>query len=377
MVALSPTAHLRHRAAALRREGTEVFDLSAGELDLATPPHIVAAAVAALARPENHHYGPTAGEDRLRQAVATRLSRRAPHAVTASSVLITHGAKQALFNALTALLDPGDEVLVPAPYWVTFPSSVRLAQGMPVIVRPPTGSLKITPEQLDAAWTPATRAVILCSPNNPTGLTYSEAELAGILAWAVDRNLWVVADETYLDLAFRPAPSPARTEPRIVDRLITIGSVSKSFAMTGWRVGWLSGPPQIVQTAIAVQSHTTSNVSGTAQAAALAAITGPDVTAGFRAILRERLAVCTSILGPLGILDVVPDGTFYLFPDVSGIDRDDVRVADLLLSAGVITAPGTAFGSPGRLRLSFAIAEHQLRAGLLALAKVLAASPAG
>jgi aspartate aminotransferase len=258
---------------------------------------------------------------------------------------------------------------------VTFPSSVRLAQGVPVIVRPPEGSLKITPEQLDAAWTSATRAVILCSPNNPTGLIHSEAELAGILAWAVDRDVWVVADETYVDLGFRPVPAPALIEPRIADRLVTIGSVSKSFAMTGWRVGWLSGPPEVVRTAIAVQSHTTSNVSGTAQFAALAAITGPDVTAGFRTILQERLTVCTSILEPLGILDFRPDGAFYLFPDVSGVDRDDIRVADILLNAGVVTVPGTSFGCPGRLRLSFAIAEHQLRAGLLTMATVLGGSP--
>jgi aspartate aminotransferase len=371
MIALSPTARLRQRAAALRGSGSNVYDLSAGELDLATPAHIVAAAVDAVARPENHHYGPAAGDERLRHAVAARLALHAPGAVGAASVLITHGAKQALFNALMALLHSGDEVLIPAPYWVTFPSAVRLAQGVPVIAQPPAGSLKITPESLDAGWTPATRALILCSPNNPTGLVYSGSELADILGWAVERNLWVLADETYVDLGFRPVPAPAVIEPRIIERLITIGGVSKSFAMTGWRVGWIAGPQKLVEAATAVQSHTTSNVSGVAQSAALAALTGPDVTAGFRSLLRGRLALCTALLNPLGVLDVPPDGAFYLFPDISRFDPDDVRLADRLLDSGVITAPGTAFGCPGRIRLSFAIDENQLRTGLQTMAEIL------
>lgn len=371
MITLSPTARLRHRAAALRSSGTDVYDLSAGELDLPTPTHIVAAAVAAVARSENHHYGPPAGNERLRHAVAARLGLRAPGAVSAASVLITHGAKQALFNALVALLRPGDEVLIPAPYWVTFPSAVHLAQGLPVIVRPPADSLKITPECLDAGWTPATRALVLCSPNNPTGLVYGESELADILGWAADRNLWIIADETYVDLGFHPVPAPAITEPRVTERLITVGGVSKSFAMTGWRVGWMAGPQKVIDAAVAVQSHTTSNVSGVAQAAALAALTGPDVTAGFRSLLRDRLALCTALLEPLGMLDAPPDGAFYLFPNIGRFDLDDVRVADRLLDAGVITVPGTAFGCPGRIRLSFAVDESQLRTGLRTMAGVL------
>lgn len=371
MITLSPTARLRQRAAALRSSGTAVYDLSAGELDLPTPAHIVAAAADAVTRPENHHYGPTAGDEHLRHAVAARLSPRVPGAVSTRSVLITHGAKQALFNALSALLHPGDEVLIPAPYWVTFPSAVRLAHGAPVIVRPPVDSLKITPESLDAAWTPATRALLLCSPNNPTGLVHDEPELAGILGWAVERNLWVLADETYVDLGFRSVPAPAVTEPRITERLITIGGVSKSFAMTGWRVGWMAGPQKLVDAAIAVQSHTTSNVSGVAQSAALAALTGPDVTAGFRSLLHDRLTLCTALLEPLGVLDAPPDGAFYLFPDISRYASDDVQMADRLLDSGVITVPGTAFGWPGRIRLSFAVDENQLSIGLQIMAGVL------
>ncbi|MGW4236264.1 aminotransferase class I/II-fold pyridoxal phosphate-dependent enzyme [Streptomyces sp. NPDC004749] len=371
MVSLSPTAALRQRAARLRREGVEVFDFSAGELDLPTPAHIVAAAVDAAAVPANHHYGPTGGEDRLRQAIADRLSRRSATPLDGSRVLVTNGAKQALFNTFMALLEPGDEVLVPAPYWVTFPSSVRLAGGRAVVVQPSTGHLKITPDDLEAARTPSTRALVLCSPNNPTGLVYDPAELRALLSWAAEHGIWIVSDETYADLGFRPVPAPSQVDPAAADRLVTVGSVSKSFAMTGWRVGWLSGPRQIIDAATAVQSHTTSNVSRIAQAAAHAALTGPDVTADFRAALRDRLSLCASVLEPLGLFQAPPDGAFYIFPDVRGFGQDDAVVADALLSAGVVTVPGTSFGAPGHLRLSFAIGEEQLRRGLQAMADVL------
>ncbi|MGW3952329.1 pyridoxal phosphate-dependent aminotransferase [Streptomyces sp. NPDC004752] len=378
MVTLSPTAALRQRAAHLRRAGVEVFDFSVGELDLATPVHIVTAAVDAATRPENHHYGPTTGDERLRQAIADRLTLRAttpvPRAtapVDASHVLVTNGAKQALFNTFMALLEPGDEVLIPAPYWVTFPSSVRLAGGSPVVVQPCAGRLKVTPDDLEAARTPSTRALVLCSPNNPTGLVHDEPELRALLAWAAEHGIWIVSDETYVDLAFRPVPAPSRIDPGTADRLVTVGSVSKSYAMTGWRVGWMSGPKHIIDAATAVQSHTTSCVGRVAQNAALAALTGPDVTADFRAILRRRLSLCASVLEPLGLFRTRPDGGFYVFPDVRRFDPDDIAVAERLLNAGVITVPGTSFGAPGHLRLSFAIEEEQLHRGLLTMAKVL------
>lgn len=371
MVTLSPTAALRQRAAHLCREGIDVIDLSAGELDLATPAHIVAAAVDAARRPENHRYGPTAGEPGLRQAIADRLALRTPTSVESSNVLVTHGAKQALFNTFTALLQPGDEVLVPAPYWVTFPSSVRLADGSPVIVEPTATELKVTVNSLDAARTPRTRALVLCSPNNPTGRIYDEAELHAILSWAADHDIWIVSDETYVDLGFRTVPAPAQVQPRVADRLITVGSVSKSYAMTGWRVGWMAGPKSVIDAATAVQSHTTSNVSRIAQAAAFAALTGPDVTVEFREILQRRLRLCESILGPVGLFDSPPDGAFYLFPDLRRFGTDDVAIADRLLSAGVVTVPGVSFGAPGHLRLSYAIDEAQLRQGLTTMASIL------
>lgn len=363
MVTMSPTAALRARAALLRREGTKVFDFSAGELELATPGHIVEAATAATTRPESHHYGPTAGEEALRQAIAERLSRRTPRAVTAPEVAVTNGAKQALFNTFMTLLEAGDEVLIPAPYWVTFPSSVQLANGVPVTVNPAPGALKVSVDDFAAALTPATRAILICSPNNPTGLVFDEQELRAILGWAADHGLWVVADETYVDLAFRPVPAPALVEERLTNRLITAGSVSKSFAMTGWRVGWMSGPKEIVDAAIAVQSHTTSNVNRTSQAAALAALTGPDVTVHFRELLRGRLEVCRSVLEPLSLFQTPPDGGFFIFANVQRYG-DDVTVADRLLDGGVVVVPGTSFGTPGHIRMSFAIGEDDLRNGL-------------
>lgn len=371
MVTLSPTAALRLRAANLRHEGVDVIDLSAGELDLPTPAHIVTAAIEAASRPENHHYGPTGGEESLRQAIADRLTLRASAPVANSDVLVTHGAKQALFNTFMALLEPGDEVLIPAPYWVTFPSSVRLANGNPVIVQPSAGALKVTPENLEAARTPSTRALLLCSPNNPTGLVYDQAQLHAILSWATEHGIWIVSDETYVDLGFGSVPAPSLVNPGCTDRLITVGSVSKSYAMTGWRVGWMSGPKKIIAAATAIQSHTTSNVSRITQAAALAALTGPDVTAGFRSILRRRLSLCESILGPLGLLQTLPDGAFYIFPDVRRFHPDDVTLAERLLNAGVVTVPGSSFGTPGHLRLSFAIEDEQLRRGLTAMATIL------
>lgn len=371
MITMSPTATLRQRAARLRSEGVQVFDFSAGELDLPTPAHIVTAAIDAARKPENHHYGPTGGEARLRQAIADRLIPRATTPLDDSNVLVTHGAKQALFNTFMALIEPGDEVLIPAPYWVTFPSSVRLAGGSPVIVQPSAGELKITPDNLEAARTPSTRAMVLCSPNNPTGLVYDASELRALLTWAAKHGVWIVSDETYIDLGFRPVPAPGQVEPGVSDRLITVGSVSKSYAMTGWRVGWMSGPKQVIDAAAAVQSHTTSNVSRIAQAAALAALTGPDVTAGFRAILGDRLKACQAVLEPLGLFRTPPGGAFYVFPDIRGFAPDDVTVADRLLDSGVITVPGASFGAPGHLRLSFAIAEEHLRSGLSTMAELL------
>lgn len=374
MVSMSPTAAVRARAAALRKQGVTVHDLSAGELDLPTPEHIVAAAQVAAAMPANHRYGPTAGNEDLRTAIAAHQSRRSGEDLDASSVLVCHGAKQALFNVFASILHPGDEVLVPAPYWVTFPESVKLAHGVPVIVEPDKSTLQIDVETLERAVTPNTRALLLCSPNNPTSFAYSAEELAPLLDWVVERRLLLIMDETYRDLAWTPPPDPAVIDPRISDHLVRVESVSKSFAMTGWRVGWVIGAPDLVGKATAVQSHTTSSVSGIMQAAALAALTGPDVTAGFREILRRRLEVCRAVLEPAGLLDRVPDGGFYLFPDFSSIDPNDCALAARLADEGVLTVPGSGFGAPGRLRISFAVADDHLQTGLERIAHIAAAA---
>lgn len=364
MVSLSPTAAVRARAAALRKQGVSVHDLSAGELDLPTPEHIVAAAQEAAAVPANHRYGPTAGNENLRTMIADRQSARSKEDLGSTSVLVTHGAKQALFNAFSAVLHPGDEVLVPAPYWATFPESVKLAGGVPVIVEPDRHTLKINVNVLEEAATQNTQALLLCSPNNPTSFAYSAEELAPLLDWVVRRGIRLIIDETYRDLTWNRLPDPVAVDPRVSELLVRVGSVSKSFAMTGWRVGWMIGASEVVAKATAVQSHTTSNVSGIAQAAALAALSGPDVTAGFRTVLQRRLDLCRSVLEPVGLLDRLPDGGFYLFPDTTEIDPDDGVVASHLAEQAVLTVPGSGFGAPGRLRISFAVADDHLAAGL-------------
>ncbi|SDL35183.1 aminotransferase class I/II-fold pyridoxal phosphate-dependent enzyme [Microbacterium azadirachtae] len=374
MVTISPTSALRARAAELRAAGRNVLDLSLGELDFATPTHIVEAAVAAATRIESHHYGPTGGDSALRDAIADRVSARLAHPAAAENVAVTNGAKQALYNTFRALLQPGDEVLIPAPYWVTFPSSVELAQGVPVIVAPHAGSFKPTVEELEGARTDSTRVLLLCSPHNPTGAVFDAAELRAILEWALEHGIWVVADETYVELAYADVPAPAQLREQIQSRLVTVSSVSKSFAMTGWRVGWMAGPSEVVERGIAVQSHTTSSVNRVAQAAAIAALAGPDVTAGFRNALQRRLEVCREALEPLGMFSSPPDGGFYVFADVSRYGTD-VAVAARLLEAGVVVVPGSSFGAPGHIRISYAISDDQLRHGLDQISDVFASHP--
>lgn len=354
MTEASPTGRLRERAAALRAAGRDVIDLSAGELADPTPEPIVDAAVRAARDPSTHHYGPAAGEPALRAAVAAWAAARHDAPVAAEQVAITNGAKQAVFNALRALLRPGDEVVIPSPYWPTFPAAVTVAGGVPVCA--PTGSDTVLSDldALERVRGSATRAVIVASPHNPTGLAYSADRVRELAGWAIERDLWVIADDTYADLAFEPAPSPALVVPAVAERLVTIGSTSKSHAMTGWRTGWLVAPAAVVRESVAIQSHTTSNVNRVAQAAAAAALERPDIPAGARARLRHARDRALALLAPLDLEIPVPDGAFFLFPDVRPFAADDVALAEaLLVDAGVATVPGSAFGCPGHLRLSY------------------------
>ncbi|GAA1010433.1 aminotransferase [Acrocarpospora pleiomorpha] len=369
-IALSPTAALREKANELRSAGRPVIDLSAGELDFPTPDHVVAAAVKAAADPDNHRYGLASGLPRLREAIAAQATDRLGTPIGPAQVAITNGAKQALFNALLAVLDrSGGEVLIPKPYWVSFPSMVTLAGGAPRMVPPSTADLRVTADDLEHAASDATVALILVSPHNPTGHVYERSDIEEIARWAARRNIWLIMDETYARLTYGvDAISPAIAYPPIVDRLISVGSVSKAYAMTGWRVGWLVGPQPIVDRAVAIQSHTTSNVNQIAQHAALAAITGPDVTERFRQRLELRRDRAIAALSGALAAPPTATGAFYLYIQLHD-GRDDVTIASELLDlGGVVTVPGRSFGQPGYLRISYAIDDALLDQGVAFIA---------
>lgn len=363
-VEISTTGRLRDQARKLIGEGKDVIDLTAGELAIATPRHIVEAAAAAAHDPTNHHYGSAAGDLELREAVAIWGARRLGAEIQSRQIVVTNGAKQAIFNGLSTVLSPGDDVLIPTPAWVTFPASVRLAGGMPVLVERDADGRPAGAAALERACTRATAAVIIASPHNPTGHAYTATELAELAAWARARGLWVLADDTYADLAFEAAPSLGEVDAGLLERLITVGSTSKSHAMSGWRTGWLIAPPGISDTAAAIQSHTTSNVCRVAQKAALAALTGPDVATSVRDQLRRARDTALALLQEGGLPCITPSGAFYLFPNVAQ-HGDDVALADRLLThAGVATVPGTAFAAPGHLRLSFSGDPRRVTDGL-------------
>jgi aspartate/methionine/tyrosine aminotransferase len=310
-------------------------------------------------------------QDRL--APAARRYRRP---VSTDEVVITNGAKQAIFNTLRALTGPGDEVIVPAPYWVTFPAAVTLAGATPVIAPPGPGPSLPDAAALDRVRTRATRAVIIASPHNPTGLAYPPGAVRQLAAWALRHDLWLIADDTYAELAFADSPSPAQVMPEITERLVTVASTSKSHAMTGWRTGWLIAPPAIAAITTAIQLHTTSNVNRAAQAAAHAALTSPDMLAVIRPRLMSTRDRMLELLKPLGLDRPVPQGAFYHFPDLSRYGRDDVALAaELLERAQVATVPGSAFGAPGHLRLSYSGSASEVERGVTRLARYLARRP--
>jgi len=377
-IAPSATLAIDAKARALRAQGVKVVSFGAGEPDFATPDYIVEAAVAAARQPASHHYTAVAGLQPLREAVAAKTARDSGLAVTAHQVVITNGGKQAIANTFLTMLDPGDEVIVPAPYWVTFPEAVALAGGVPVPVGTTVaGGFRVTVEELEAACTPRTKAILFVSPSNPTGAIYSPAEVEAIGRFAVERGLWVVTDEMYEHFVYggRAAPSMPVLVPELAERCVVINAVSKAFAMTGWRVGWLIGPTDFVAAATNLQSHTTSNVSNVSQAAALAALTGP---LDFTATMREAFGMLSGIPG---VANLEPEGAFYAFPSFEGVLGRDIGgrqpqttldLAEVLLEqAAVAIVPGEAFGAAGYARLSYALGEDELVEGLTRLAEAL------
>lgn len=375
----SATLAISAKAKRLRSEGVDVVDFGAGEPDFPTPSHIVEAAARACADPGRHKYTPTAGLPSLREAIADKTHRDSGLEVEPSQVLVTNGAKQSVFQAFATLLDPGDEVVIPTPFWVTYPEAVRLAGGVPVEV-PTTqeAGFRVSVEQLDAATTARTKALLFVSPSNPTGVVYPREEVGEIGRFAAERGLWVVTDEIYEHLVYedREFSSLPVEAPGLRDRSLVINGVSKTYAMTGWRLGWTIGPDDVIAAAANLQSHLTSNVNNIAQVAAVAALTGPqDEMARMRdAFDRRRRLMVELLSGITGVECVEPGGAFYAFPALEGLLGRDLggatasstaELGELLLEkARVAVVPGEAFGAPGYARLSYALGDDELVEGL-------------
>lgn len=373
---------ISNQAAQMKSAGRDVISFGAGEPDFPTPAHIVEAAKAAAGDIKNHKYTANVGLPEFRQAVADfTMANRGPN-TSPANVLITNGGKQSVYQTFAALLDPGDEAIVPAPYWVTYPEAIRLAGGVPVAVATTADDgFKVTVDQLDEAYTERTKLLVFVSPSNPTGAVYSHEETREIGRWAAERNVWVVTDEiyqhlTYIEGAFSSIPVMA---PELEDRWVVISGVSKTFAMTGWRVGWMIGPADIIKAAANLQSHLTSNVSNVAQRAAIAALTGPQepVRAMRDAFDRRRQTMHRMLNEIPGLRCVEPEGAFYCFPDLSALigERfaDDISLAAHVLEvAEVAIVPGEAFGAPGHARLSYALSDHDLERGLERMKAALA-----
>lgn len=380
-IAGSATMAVSARAADLRAAGHDVISFGAGEPDFPTPDHIVEAAVLAARDPANHHYTAAGGLMELREAVAADAHRYSGIATTAKQVIITNGGKQAVYMAMAALLDPGDEALLPSPYWVTYPETVALAGAAPVAV--PTSiedGFKVTPEILERHRTPRTKLLVFVSPSNPTGAVYSADEVKAVGNWAADNEVWILTDEIYQRLVYGEATftSLPGAVSELGDRWVVVNGVAKSYAMTGWRLGWLIGPTDVVEASLRLQSHLTSNVSNISQRAAIAALTGrQDVVETMRgAFDRRRLTMVGMLADIEGIRCIEPQGAFYTFPDLSAfLGRRFTSTLDLaawiLDEAGVAIVPGEAFGAPGYARLSYALADADLVRGIERLGAAL------
>ena len=379
----SATLAVDAKAKALQAAGEPVIGFGAGEPDFPTPAHIVEAAAAACRNPKYHRYTPAAGLPELREAIAAKTVRDSGFVTAAANILVTNGGKQAVYNTFEALLNPGDEVLVPAPYWTTYPEPIALAGATAVVISTDVSSgFKVTLEQLEAAYTPRTKALLFVSPSNPTGAVYSREQTIEIGRWAASKGLWVITDEIYEHLVYdgREFSSIATIVPELGDRVVILNGVAKTYAMTGWRVGWMIGPPDLIKAATNLQSHSTSNVCNIAQAAALAAVSG-DLTAvaEMRAAFdRRRRRMHGLLSGIEGVVCPEPEGAFYAFPSFEGVlgrtfagrkAASTNELASILLDeVKVAVVPGEAFGAPGYFRLSFALGDDDLGEGITRIA---------
>jgi aspartate aminotransferase len=386
-IAESATLKVDAKAKALKAEGRPVIGFGAGEPDFATPDYIVEAAVDACRDPKNHRYTPAGGLPELKQAIVAKTLRDSGYDVDPAQVLVTNGGKQAIYAAFAALIDPGDEVILPAPYWTTYPEAIRLAGGTPVeVLADETQDYKVTVEQLEAARTERTQVLLFCSPSNPTGAVYSVDEIKAIGAWVEEHGLWVITDEIYEHLVydgFETGSLPVLC-PELTDNCVVVNGVAKTYAMTGWRVGWAIGPRDMIKAATNLQSHATSNVANVSQRAAIAAVSG-DLTAvdEMKLAFDRRRKLIVSMLNEIdGVVCPDPKGAFYVYPSVKGLLGRDVdgvvpessaELAEMILDkAEVAVVPGEAFGSPGYLRLSYALGDDDLVEGITRLQKLFA-----
>ena len=385
-IAESATLKVDAKAKALKAEGRPIISFAAGEPDFPTPAHVVEAALAAVKDPANHRYTPAAGLPALREAVAEKTLRDSGWAVKPSQIVVTNGGKQAVYQACATVLNPGDEMLLPTPYWTTYPEAITLAGGTPVVVFAGADQhYKVTVEQLEAARTPKTKALMFVSPSNPTGAVMSLEETRAIGEWAAEHKIWVIADEIYQNLVYEGgadhAVSIAQAAPAIQDRCILVNGVAKTYAMTGWRLGWMVGPQDAITAAANLQSHLSSNVSNISQLAGLAALQGDQAPAkAMRDAFDIRRKVIVEGLNAIdGVHCPEPTGAFYVYPDVTGLlgrewagrtPTTTLELADLILDECEVAAvPGEAFGPSGYLRFSYALGDADLAEGINRLQK--------
>ena len=385
-IAESATLAVYAKAKALKAAGRPVIGFGAGEPDFPTPDYIVEAAAAATRVVANHRYTPAAGLPELREAIVAKTKRDSNYEVTADQVLVTNGGKQSVYQAFASIIDPGDEVLLPAPYWTTYPECVQLAGGKAVeIFSDETQNYLVTVEQLEAARTPKTKALLFCSPSNPTGSVYSIEQVKAIGEWAVKNNIWVISDEIYEHLLYDGATAPSLPVlvPALADTCIIINGVAKTYAMTGWRVGWMIGPKDVIKAATNLQSHLTSNVANVSQRAAIAALTG-DLSAVHKmgeAFDRRRKLIVGLLNEIPGFVCPTPTGAFYVYPSVKGVLGTTIRgktpktsaeLATLILEEVEVAAvPGEAFGPSGYLRFSYATSDEDILEGIGRIKKLI------
>ena len=385
-IAESATLAVDAKAKALKAAGRPVVGFGAGEPDFPTPGYIVEAAIDAAKIPANHRYTPAAGLPELKDAIVAKTKRDSGFEIDASQVLVTNGGKQAVYQAFATIVDNGDEVILPAPYWTTYPEAIALAGGKAIeVVADETQNYLVTVDQLEAARTPKTKALLFCSPSNPTGSVYSEAEVKAIGEWAVKHGIWVIADEIYEHLLYDGAKAVSMpvSVPELADTCIILNGVAKTYAMTGWRVGWMIGPKDVIKAATNLQSHLSSNVNNVAQRAAIAALNGNlDAVEAMKVAFDRRRKLMVKMLNEIpGVVCPTPEGAFYVYPSVKGLLGKEIRgkvcntsaelAALILEEAEVAVVPGEAFGPSGYIRLSYALGDEDLIEGVTRMQKLL------